>query len=43
MKEEQFVVLYIKKRRYSSYRGEISPAVENLIARDFHADKPNTK
>ena len=27
----------------NSYKGEITPAVENLIDRDFHADKPNQK
>lgn len=43
MKEEQLVVSCKKKRRYSSYKGEISPAVENLVARDFHADAPNKK
>lgn len=43
MKEEQLAVPYKKKRRYSSYKGEISPAVENLVNRDFHADKPNTR
>ena len=36
--------VYTKRRRkYSSYQGEISPAPENLIARDFHADRPNEK
>jgi putative transposase len=43
MKEEQLTVPYRKKRRYSSYKGEISPAVENLVNRDFHADEPNTR
>jgi putative transposase len=43
MEEEQLVVPCKKKRRYSSYKGEISPAVENLISRDFHADAPNIK
>ena len=43
MEVEQLVVLCKKKRKYSSYRGEISPAVENVVARDFHADTPNTK
>lgn len=43
MKEEQLVVPYKKKRAYSSYKGEISPAVENVINRDFHADTPNKK
>jgi putative transposase len=43
MKEEQLIVSYRKKRNYSSYKGEISPAPENLINRNFHADAPNTK
>lgn len=32
-----------RKRNYSSYKGEISPAPENIINRDFHADTPNAK
>ena len=43
MKEENLVVKSVKKKKYSSYMGEISPAVENIIKRDFHADKPNMK
>lgn len=44
MKEEQLFVPYNKKnKKYSSYLGEISPAVENIVARNFHADKPNMK
>ncbi|NMB01842.1 MAG: DDE-type integrase/transposase/recombinase, partial [Firmicutes bacterium] len=43
MREKQLVVPYKKRRRYSSYQGEISPAVDNLVARDFHAEKPNTE
>jgi len=42
MREEKLIVPH-KKRRYMSYLGEISPAVENIVARDFHAEKPNTK
>lgn len=30
-----------KKRKYSSYKGEISDAPENLVKRNFHADGPN--
>lgn len=34
----------IKRRRhYSSYQGELTPAPENLLNRDFHATKPNEK
>lgn len=32
-----------RRRRYSSYIGEISPAVANIVSRDFHADAPNKK
>lgn len=43
MEEEHLIVPCRKKRKYSSYKGEISPAVENLVARTFHADVPNIK
>ena len=43
MREEGLVVKVHRRRKYNSYKGEISPAVENLINRDFHADKPNQK
>jgi putative transposase len=43
MDEGCLVVPYGKKRKYNSYKGEISPAVENLINRDFHAALPNAK
>jgi len=32
-----------KIKKYSSYKGEITPAAPNVIARDFHADAPNKK
>lgn len=32
-----------KRRRYRSYIGEISPAQDNIINRDFHANAPNEK
>lgn len=42
MREEGLVVVYAKKKAgYSSYKGEISDAPENLIRRDFHAAAPN--
>lgn len=42
MKEEGIVVHYAtRRRRYSSYIGEITPAVKNLVQGDFHASKPN--
>ena len=43
MKEEDLVVPNIKRKKYSSYKGEISPEVDNVIKRDFHADVPNSK
>jgi putative transposase len=43
MKEESLVVAAPKRRRYASYLGEISPAPENLINRDFEAAVPNEK
>ena len=43
MKQECLVVSANRKRRYGSYLGEISPAPENLINRDFQADSPNEK
>ncbi len=42
MKEEGLVAKgQRRKRKYSSYQGEISEAPENLVKRDFHADAPN--
>lgn len=43
MQEEGLVVKSKKHRKYSSYQGEISPAVPNVLNRDFHADEPNRK
>ena len=43
MKEEQLVVKIKRTRKYNSYQGEISPAVDNLINRIFSAFKPNEK
>jgi putative transposase len=43
MKQECLIVTANKKRRYGSYLGEISPAPENLINRDFRAATPNEK
>lgn len=42
MAEEGCRVAYLKRRRrYSSYRGEISDAPPNLVERDFRAGGPN--
>jgi transposase InsO family protein/transposase-like protein len=43
MKQECLVVAKPKRRRYGSYLGEISPAPENLLNRDFTALAPNEK
>ncbi len=43
MVEEQLVVSRSRRRRYSSYCGEIGPAPDNLLARDFKATLPNQK
>lgn len=43
MKEEQLLVKIKKTRKYNSYQGEISPAVDNIVNRDFSAMKPNEK
>lgn len=42
MKEESIEVRYAKrKRKYSSYIGEITPAVKNLVDGDFNAAAPD--
>lgn len=43
MKEAKLIVRAKKKRKYNSYKGEITPAVPNHLQRDFHAEKPNQK
>jgi putative transposase len=43
MKQECLVVAANKRRRYASYLGEISPAPENLVNRNFRAATPNEK
>lgn len=43
MKQEGLSVPARKKRRYGSYLGEIRPAPENLLNRDFQAATPNEK
>lgn len=43
MKQECLVAATPKRRRYGSYMGEISPAPENLLQRDFSAAAPNEK
>ncbi|GAA4011977.1 hypothetical protein GCM10022212_01790 [Actimicrobium antarcticum] len=43
MKQECLIVAATMRRRYGSYLGEISPAPENLINREFQASAPNEK
>ena len=43
MRDDRMNVRQVKVRKYNSYAGEITPAVENIINRDFHADVPNQK
>ena len=43
MKQEALAVPKPRRRRYSSYLSEISPAPENIINRDFQASSPNEK
>ena len=43
MREDELIVYQKKRRKYNSYKGEITPAVENVIDRNFKADDPNEK
>jgi putative transposase len=43
MKQENLIAANPRRRRYGSYLGEISPAPENLINRDFRSTAPNQK
>lgn len=43
MKETGLAVSATRRKKFSSYMGEISPAVPNIINRNFKADKPSTK
>lgn len=43
MKEEELIVYQPKQKKYSSYMGEVSPELENIIQRDFHTKEPNKK
>lgn len=43
MREEGLEVKTRKRKKYSSYQGEISPSVPNVVQRNFHADRPNEK
>jgi transposase InsO family protein/transposase-like protein len=41
MAEDGLKVLTKRRRKYSSYKGDIGEEVENLVNRNFHADNPN--
>ena len=43
MKAEKLTVPTKRMRKYSSYKGEITPEADNIIDRNFHADEPNKK
>lgn len=43
MKDEKLIVPIVRHSKYNSYKGEITPAVDNVINRDFHSEKPNEK
>jgi putative transposase len=43
MKELNLQVKQRKTKKYNSYQGEVTPAVGNLIERNFRADKPHQK
>ncbi len=43
MKSTGLCVMAVHKAHYSSYKGELSPEVPNLIQRNFHADRPSEK
>jgi transposase InsO family protein/transposase-like protein len=43
MAELSLKVMLRKARKYSSYQGELTPAPENHLQRNFHADQPNEK
>lgn len=43
MIEENLIVRSSKRKKYSSYAGEITPAQPNLLNRNFKAIKPNEK
>ncbi len=43
MKQENLVARRKRRRKYNSYKGEITVPVENIIKRNFHAERPNKK
>lgn len=43
MHQEKLEVSVSSHRKYSSYKGEISPEVPNILQRNFHVASPNQK
>lgn len=43
MKENNFIFYKAKKKKYRSYKWEISSEVKNIFNKNFHADALNTK
>lgn len=43
MFEENLIVKFSRRKKYSSYAGEITPAQPNLLIRNFKVKKPNEK
>ena len=43
MKQENLTIRRRRRQKNNSYKGEITPSVENLIDRNFHAAQPNQK
>ena len=43
MKSMELQSIQRPKRRYNSYKGTIGKVADNLLKRDFKADKPNQK
>lgn len=43
MKQEDLTIQRKHRQKYNSYKGEITPSVENIIDRNFHAEHPNQK
>ncbi|TYC84067.1 hypothetical protein FXB42_13885 [Acetobacterium wieringae] len=41
--KQLLIVNTVQNKKYNSYKGEIGSEVANVIDRNFHADKPNTK
>ncbi len=41
-KNEKLAALQTQRKKINSYKGEISPAVENILERNFRTDIPNT-